>query len=1041
MTKKIMGITLCLIFLLSMLPMMAVQNTANAGVNTTTSITVTKYAADGTTVLAQETLSLADLQAMPVQGDGDTHYFMQGFTNDNTSFETMWDPGETVNLKDKGAVMGTDVKDLCELVGGAASGDQIEIKAVDGYGERFHYEDVYNPEPEQGKFVICWYTKNAGDTSPQLYPDGAYVPDFDDGMQLVFMAQTTNIDDKYVFGNWDMHETLPDDNWHYYYAGTIQYPSANGLSIKWISEVAVYTQPEPQWSIEVTGIVNQTVDQGWFENALACHETASWTDGSGNVWSGLPLWYLCGLADDTVIHGPGAFNDAVAAAGYTVEVRAIDDYAKTFASADVARSDGYIIANQKNGAPLSVDDGYPLKLVGTAVTPGSNRVGNIASINLLDVPIIETWSIDLIGAQTYMMTQAEFESGALCHGPFEYIDPEAGTYNGMPLWLLCGWVDDDVQHGPGAFNDALATTPPGYQVKVTAIDGYYFTFDSTDVARNDGIIVASKLDGEDLPGGEYPARLIGDGFAGGSGWKVREIASIELVNLPAASYTLTVNTVGSGTVSKDPDEATYDAGTPVQLTANPAAGWTFNGWSDDAAGMDNPVIVTMDANKTVTATFVQQQWSLQLNGMDRYTMPQSEFEALAADYPLICVVTNKDGSQDTYTGAALWRLVGMVDDEDAASMNGTHGALDYSIAMVASDGFTRSLTSTQVLNNDTYIVANMMNGVPLPANRYPLRVVWEGNTSGSMVSMLEKIEFAIPWNIELVGASSVTMSNTEFVAAAAADPVSWVDGSDTWDGLSLWRLVAIVDDGDPATFNDTLASIGYSVKIIASDGYNKTFDIGDIARNDTRIIANKFNAYTLPPNRFPLRFVGPGLSGSQKVSQIVRIELVDLPVLMPVFSIDKMTVDYGRQDDRDAVYMNAKFTLPEGVTCDLSTQAVKINIDGYIIDIPAGSFKNLGGYVPRNFFNNLSKNLPNDAFRDTGRGSQTYVYRTIGNNSPDILAVINFKKGDLNLVIRKANVDIINNYDGVSVTFSIGNVVGVENINMFIDALTYPKQR
>jgi uncharacterized repeat protein (TIGR02543 family) len=41
----------------------------------------------------------------------------------------------------------------------------------------------------------------------------------------------------------------------------------------------------------------------------------------------------------------------------------------------------------------------------------------------------------------------------------------------------------------------------------------------------------------------------------------------------------------------------------VTLTATPAAGFTFMGWSGDASGTDNPLKVVMDGNKTITATF------------------------------------------------------------------------------------------------------------------------------------------------------------------------------------------------------------------------------------------------------------------------------------------------------------------------------------------------------------------------------------------------------------------------------------------------------
>jgi uncharacterized repeat protein (TIGR02543 family) len=74
---------------------------------------------------------------------------------------------------------------------------------------------------------------------------------------------------------------------------------------------------------------------------------------------------------------------------------------------------------------------------------------------------------------------------------------------------------------------------------------------------------------------------------------------------PPTQYSLTVNVVGSGSVTKNPDQSTYTSGVPVELTAVPAAGWSFSGWSVDLTGTTNPSTITMDSNKTVTATFTQ----------------------------------------------------------------------------------------------------------------------------------------------------------------------------------------------------------------------------------------------------------------------------------------------------------------------------------------------------------------------------------------------------------------------------------------------------
>jgi len=41
-------------------------------------------------------------------------------------------------------------------------------------------------------------------------------------------------------------------------------------------------------------------------------------------------------------------------------------------------------------------------------------------------------------------------------------------------------------------------------------------------------------------------------------------------------------------VSANPNAATYASDTVVALTANPAAGWNFSGWSGNLTGSANP---------------------------------------------------------------------------------------------------------------------------------------------------------------------------------------------------------------------------------------------------------------------------------------------------------------------------------------------------------------------------------------------------------------------------------------------------------------------
>jgi YVTN family beta-propeller protein len=82
---------------------------------------------------------------------------------------------------------------------------------------------------------------------------------------------------------------------------------------------------------------------------------------------------------------------------------------------------------------------------------------------------------------------------------------------------------------------------------------------------------------------------------------------------PPAQFVLSLTTVGSGTITANPLPAsgTYSAGTVVTLTPVPAANFQFSGWSGACTG-SGACVVTMDAAKSVTATFTLKQFVLTL---------------------------------------------------------------------------------------------------------------------------------------------------------------------------------------------------------------------------------------------------------------------------------------------------------------------------------------------------------------------------------------------------------------------------------------------
>jgi len=401
------------------------------------------------------------------------------------------------------------------------------------------------------------------------------------GVYQDYFSDTTGVSNK----------PITDGDYIEFYYGPDQETTDNATAV-----VRIMVNPTPgDWDLDLVGAVTETVTKAEFENGVACGHYANWTDpDTGEFWEGMPLWYLVGWVDDEISHGAGAFNDTLAAEGYTVKVVAGDGWSTSLDSADIARNDGYIVANKLNGSALpnqtpSGKPCWPLYLKGPDVT-GGQQVGSIAKIELVGLPEPPGgWELKLLGDVGDTITQAEFEAAVLCHG-VQYTDG-SNVWEGIPLWYLCGAVDDLETGSHWTFNDSLAAT--NYTVKVIAADGYNRSFDSSEIARNSGYIVANTLNGEPLSKDgshpPWPLRLVGSEVFGGN--KVGNIVEIELVELitpPPAPGSYNLNLTGKITDALSQTE--FEAGVAchdVNWTddnGNVWQGiplWLFCGWVDD----------------------------------------------------------------------------------------------------------------------------------------------------------------------------------------------------------------------------------------------------------------------------------------------------------------------------------------------------------------------------------------------------------------------------------------------------------------------------
>jgi photosystem II stability/assembly factor-like uncharacterized protein len=144
---------------------------------------------------------------------------------------------------------------------------------------------------------------------------------------------------------------------------------------------------------------------------------------------------------------------------------------------------------------------------------------------------------------------------------------------------------------------------------------------------------------------------------------------------------LTVMKTGAGSVSSTPGgidcgslcDNEFTSGAPVELTASPAAGSVFSGWTGACLGSTNPCTVTMDASKSVTATFPLITYGLTLNKTGSGTVTSNPAG----------IDCGGDCSQD-YDGNTVVTLTATPDA--GALFAGWSGAPDCSDGVVTMDG-------------------------------------------------------------------------------------------------------------------------------------------------------------------------------------------------------------------------------------------------------------------------------------------------------------------------------------------------------------------
>jgi DMSO/TMAO reductase YedYZ molybdopterin-dependent catalytic subunit len=599
--------------------------------------------------------------------------------------------------------------------------------------------------------------------------------------------------------------------------------SAGSLWVKNVERIQIRAMYE-EWTVGVTNLEGVQTDITRTKFVSLQHfEGESFVDPVQRNWSGVPVEVILGLVDDD---DPTTYNATLGASEYRMIVTATDDYARTLIAQELVDI-GAIFAIEMNGTTLP-EDFAPIRLVGPDMS-NKNMVSMIGSVVMDRVAVTVTAEEEARALTITELAKMDLYSGS------GYFMRSTGAIVG-PLNLTGVPIRDLVD---------LVMEGDNYSLNTVAWDGYEMTYSSGQIES--GTFPVYDLDGV-LLGPENLTMMLAIEDNG--------------VRLPYDELRIVI----------------------VDNESQPVTDGHY--WTKMAKELN---VVPYIAD-----------WTLELNGVSSMGMDRQTFESLASCYYHTTTYELIDDDGDhVYEGVPLWVLVSAVDGGDAPDghylFNDALVEGGYTVNVTASDGYSGYFDAAQVARNDSIIVAYKLDGEPLDESSWPLRIVGDDLPGSQKVKMIARIAIegfveTPAWELSLFGLTDAVMTEWNMVALFNCDEglhVSYYNYTEdlvehSYAGIPLWVLVGMVDGSDDGhwLFNDTLAELGYSVNVSASDHYVE-IQIADIAYNDDLIVALKFDGEYLTGDAYPLRLVGE-IDGEEipslmRVKAVVAIELVDLP--------------------------------------------------------------------------------------------------------------------------------------------------------------------
>lgn len=205
---------------------------------------------------------------------------------------------------------------------------------------------------------------------------------------------------------------------------------------------------------------------------------------------------------------------------------------------------------------------------------------------------------------------------------FREVEPETYTIT----------IDPAPAGGSITLDPAVGPYEAGTEVTVTAAADEGYTFDEWD---------------GDLSGSTNPATLTMD--------EDKTISAAFTADVP--TYTITIDPEPTlGSITLDPADGPYNEGTEVTVTAVPDTDYSLVEWSGDLSGSTNPETLTMDEDKTISATFVYSGGDVYVHKEGDDENPGSPEEPVATIARAFAIIEGRDGTGTIHIAAGTYEV-------------------------------------------------------------------------------------------------------------------------------------------------------------------------------------------------------------------------------------------------------------------------------------------------------------------------------------------------------------------------------------------------